>query len=106
MGKRKPNTPRSAVRSALRRLWLRSRERQSALKRDGYRCQKCGLKQSRAKGREVFVEVHHKNPIDKNWERVIDIIYEEILCSPEFLETNCKKCHAKLQDLELPEGRE
>ena len=92
MSKRQPNTPRSAVRSALRRLWLRSRERQAALKRDGYRCQKCGIKQSRAKGKEVYVEVHHKIKI-RNWERVIDMIYQELLCNPEHMETQCVKCH-------------
>ena len=100
MGKRQPNTPRSAVRSALRRLWLRSRERQSALKRDGYRCQKCGLKQSRAKGKEVFVEVHHKNKI-LDWEKAINIIYQELLCPPEFLETLCIKCHELKPILEV-----
>lgn len=92
MPKKSLNTPRSQVRSALRRLWLRSRERQSALKRDGYRCQKCGLKQSRAKGKEVYAEVHHINKI-LDWEKVIDIIYQELLCSADFLETLCVKCH-------------
>ncbi len=92
MGKRQLNTPRSQVRSALRRLWLRSRERQSALKRDDYKCQKCGIKQSRAKGKEVYVEVHHKIKI-RNWEKIIDIIYQELLINPAWLETLCVKCH-------------
>ncbi len=92
MGKRKPNTPRSAVRSALRRLWLRSRERQSALKRDGYRCQKCGLKQSKAKGREVYIEVHHADGVEF-WEEIIDLIYRSLLCHPDRLETLCSECH-------------
>lgn len=92
MGKRQLNTPRSQVRSALRRLWLRSRERQFALKRDGYRCQKCGIKQSRAKGKEVYVEVHHKRSVG-NWEEVINIIFLELLCNPENMKTLCVKCH-------------
>jgi len=94
MGKRKPNTPRSQIKSALRRLWLRSRERNFALRRDGYRCQKCGLKQSRAKGREVYVEVHHLDGVEF-WEEIINLIYQSLLCNPEKLETQCLKCHKK-----------
>lgn len=91
--KRKPTTPRSQVRSALRRLWLRSRERQAALKRDGYRCQECGIKQSKAKGREVKCEVHHLNGIE--WELIIDYIFRHILVDPKELGTLCKDCHEK-----------
>jgi predicted HNH restriction endonuclease len=94
MGKKKPETPRSKVRSALRQLWLRSRERAAALKRDSYTCKRCGVKQSRAKGREQDVQVHHLQGIG-NWEKVIDIIYEEILCHPDRLETVCPDCHEK-----------
>jgi 5-methylcytosine-specific restriction endonuclease McrA len=92
MGRRKPNTPRSQVRSALRRLWLRSRERAAALKRDNYTCQKCDAKQSRAKGREVYVEVHHTQGV-LNWEMMIDYIFRHLLCDPKWLETLCKECH-------------
>lgn len=87
-------TPRSRVKNALRQLWLRSRERQSAIKRDDYTCQRCGQKQSRAKGREFYVEVHHAAGI-ANWEAVIDAVYEHILCPPDRLETMCKECHEK-----------
>ena len=94
MGKKLLTTPRSKVRAALRQLWLRSRERQAALKRDGYTCQNCGVKQSRAKGREVYVEVHHDNiGVGINWEKVIDLIYNEILVSPSMLITMCTECH-------------
>ena len=93
MGKKLPNTPRSRVRAALRQLWLRSRERASALKRDKYCCQKCGIKQSRAKGKEVYVEVHHKELID--WEALIDLVYERLLVNPEKLTTFCPDCHKK-----------
>jgi 5-methylcytosine-specific restriction endonuclease McrA len=75
----------------LRRLWLRSRERQAALKRDGYKCQDCGAKQSRAKGREVFVEVDHLDGIE--WEQMIDYVYRHLLVDPKKLETVCKQDH-------------
>jgi 5-methylcytosine-specific restriction endonuclease McrA len=94
MGKKLPNTPRSRVRSALRQLWLRSRERAAAIKRDKYTCQKCNRKQSKAKGQEFAVQVHHKTGI-ANWEKVIDNIFEQILCNPEHLETLCEECHGE-----------
>ncbi len=91
---RKPTTPRSQVRSALRQLWLRSRERQAALKRDKYTCQECGVKQSKAKGREVKVEVHHVvETLD--WDLLLSYIYRHLLCDPRYLETLCKECHEK-----------
>ena len=93
MGQRLPNTtPRSQVRSALRQLWLRSRERRAALKRDHYTCVDCGIKQSKAKGREVKVEVDHLDGI--NWEFILDYIYRHLLVPPERLETVCKKDHS------------
>jgi len=91
MGKRLPYTPNSQIRSALRQLFLRSRERLSALKRDGYRCTKCGAKQSRAKGREVYVQVHHVDAID--WGGLIDDIRQRLLAPPMI--TLCKSCHDK-----------
>jgi hypothetical protein len=90
--RRKPATPRSQVRSALRRLWLRSRERQAALKRDKYTCVECDAKQSRAKGREVYVEVDHLDGIE--WEQTIDYIFLHLLVPPERLEVVCKEHHA------------
>ena len=90
--KRADYTPSSTIRAALRRLWLRSRERQSRLKQDGYTCQKCGAKQSRAAGREVYVEVHHKDGID-NWGELIEAVRQKLLCNVDDLETLCKNCH-------------
>lgn len=92
MGRKLSTTPRSNVRSAIRQLWLRSRERAEALKRDKYTCQRCGRKQSKTKGREVSVEVHHKKGI-KNWEALINAVYKLILVDPKYLETLCKECH-------------
>lgn len=96
MGKRLASTPRSKVREALRRLSLRSRERQAALKRDHYTCQVCGAKQSKAKGREVAVEVHHRKPV--LWDVLIDQVYEMLLCHPDDMVTLCKECHQRETD--------
>ena len=85
MAKKSPNTTNTQIRAALRKLFLRSRERAARLKADCYTCQECGVKQSRAKGREVYVEVHHKRGV-LNWQMVFDAIREGLLCDPENLE--------------------
>ena len=87
-------TTNSQIRAALRRLFLRSRERAAALKRDGYTCQDCGAKQSRAKGKEVYVQVHHKEGI-LNWEELFKAVRKHLLCNSDELETVCKECHKK-----------
>jgi 5-methylcytosine-specific restriction endonuclease McrA len=97
MGRKLLTTPRSKVRAALRQLWLRSRERAAALKRDNYTCQTCGRKQSKAKGKEFAVLVHHKEGI-ADWEAIIDLIFKALLCSPEHLETSCPECHHKVEE--------
>jgi predicted HNH restriction endonuclease len=94
MGKKLTYTPNSKIKAALRQLFLRSRERAAALKRDGYTCQKCGCKQSRARGREQKVEVHHKVGV-MNWDALYRAVREYLLCNPEFLETLCPECHKK-----------
>ena len=91
MSRKQPGTPRSRVRSALRQVWLRSRERAAALKRSGNTCECCGKKQSVAKGREVKLEVHHNNGVE--WEKAIDYIYRHLLCNPQDLTVFCKDCH-------------
>jgi predicted HNH restriction endonuclease len=85
-------TPRSRVRAAIRQLFLRSRERAAALKRESNTCQTCKRKASKAKGKEFDVQVHHIDGIG-NWESIIDMIFEEILCSPSLLEVLCLSCH-------------
>ena len=95
MGKKLPTTPRSRVRSAIRRVFLRSRERAAAIKANKHCCAHCGIKASVAKGREVKLEVHHTAGIG-NWEKVIDAIFEEILCKPELMLPLCKACHLKI----------
>jgi 5-methylcytosine-specific restriction endonuclease McrA len=92
-GRKLPHTPRSRVKNAIRQVWLRSRERAAALKREKYTCQRCGAKQSMAKGREVKVQVHHIHGID--WDGIVDLIVEKVLQTPEDLEVLCEKCHDK-----------
>lgn len=69
-----------------------------------YTCAQCGVKQSKAKGKEQKVECHHKEGIG-NWEQVIDLICTEILCPPENMEVLCPDCHSKqhLQKADLDE---
>lgn len=98
--RKKDVTPRSKVRQALRLLSLRSRERAACLKRDAYSCQVCGAKQSKAKGKELSVEVHHVN--GAKIESIIDAVYEHLLCSPDYLLTVCKYCHEKITQQEQP----
>jgi len=97
MGKKLEYTPKSKIRSALRKLFLRSRERAKALKRDKYTCKKCNRKQSKAKGKEFKVECHHKEGI-LNWDEIFNVIYKYLLCNPEYLETLCEECHSKQND--------
>jgi len=99
--KRKPITPRSKIKNALRRLWLYSRERNEALKLAGRCCAACGVKASVAKGREQKLEVHHKEGIGI-WEKVTDLIYAELLTSQEKLQVLCPECHKKIH-VELEE---
>ena len=94
MGRKKPNTPRSRVRAAIRKLWLMSRERAKSLKEHEYKCSECGVKQSAAKGREVKLQVHHDPPI--NWKGLIDLIFERILNVPQV--PLCEDCHKKAHE--------
>ena len=89
MSRRKPYTPSSQIRSALRRVFLRSRERARTLKEQNYTCQCCGAKQSKAKGREKSVEVHHVDGV--NWAGLIDLVRERLLAGE--LECLCIDCH-------------
>ena len=99
MGKKLFYTPSSQIRTALRRLWLRSRERSATLRREGYCCQECGRKQSKAKGKEFAVEVHHTYGIT-NWAEIEQAIRIWLLTGPDDLEVLCKACHAKIHSKE------
>lgn len=89
-------------------LWMRSRERQSCIRKYSNTCQEkgCGKKGSVAKGREVKIEVHHlKEP---NWERIFSVIREELLVPHDEMVTLCKECHAVItakQKEELLRGK-
>lgn len=94
MAKRLLYTPNSKIKAALRQLWLRSRERAKRLKEDKYTCCRCGKKQSRAKGKEFKVEVHHRHGVE-NWNEIYKAIRKYLLVESKDLETLCKECHKK-----------
>ena len=87
-------TPKSRIVAALRLLWLKSPERYNAIKRDSNTCQKCGVKGSASKYTPQKIEVHHKHGIT-NWDRIVEVIREELLCSVDKLECLCPECHKK-----------
>lgn len=88
-------TTRKMVEAKLRKaIWLVSRERAEAKRRDKNTCQRCGAKGSKAKGREVpDPEVHHKSPVD--FAPIVDLILDSLLCHPDNLECLCSSCHRK-----------
>ncbi len=59
-----------------------------------YTCQRCGRKQSKAKGREIAVEVHHISG-ETRMKEIEDVIRLHLLCDPDLLETVCVDCHNK-----------
>ena len=91
MGRKLPSTPRSRVTAALRSVWLRSRERAAAIKRENGCCEVCNRKQSAAKGKEVKLEIHHNNGV--KWREIVDKVYRELLVDPQHLTVLCKECH-------------
>ena len=91
MAKRQPGTPKSQIISALRMLFLRSRERAAVLKRDNSTCWTCKKKASKAKGREVSVEVHHIEPV--SFDILVELVRQELLVNPNHMMTLCKSCH-------------
>jgi predicted HNH restriction endonuclease len=99
VSKKSTNTPKSRIRQALRQLWLHSRERAAALKREKNTCQNCNRKASVAKGKEFKVEVHHKEGV-LNWDEIFAVIYKFLLCPETELEVLCKECHASLHEEE------
>lgn len=87
-------TPRNRIKGMLRQIFLKSVERAAVLKRDDYTCVDCGAKQSKKKGFECKVQVHHKKGIHI-WDELINLIYKHLLCNLDELETLCVACHNK-----------
>jgi hypothetical protein len=88
---KKPITPKSRIRSAIRKLFMTSRERAAVLKAANYSCECCGVKKSVAKGKEVKVEVHHRSGID-NWRTIIESVQAQVLNADD-MEVLCEGCH-------------
>jgi hypothetical protein len=85
-------TTNTRIRGVLRQLFLSSRERAAAMKRDKYTCQNCHRKQSKAKGKEFKVQVHHKEGV-LNWQELIEQVRKYLLCDPDLMQVVCKECH-------------
>jgi predicted HNH restriction endonuclease len=62
------------------------------MKLAGYRCQRCQKKQSTAKGRKVLIECHHIDGVTV-WDKILDLIYAELLVAPDKLVPLCRECH-------------
>jgi hypothetical protein len=91
--RKKPVTPASVITSALRIVWLRSRERAACAKRAGgagkkRKCEACG--------EAPWDEIHHTRPADMK--RIIAVIREELLPSPDKLQALCACCHKAAHD--------
>ena len=84
-----PYTPASRISHYIRLCWLRSRERHKVLKEAKYTCCQCHRKQSKAKGKKLKVEVHHKKKID--WKKIVEYVRKEVLDKPQ--EVLCVDCH-------------
>jgi hypothetical protein len=89
---RPETTPRAQIVSALRRLFLRSRERALCIQKAQYTCAECGAKQSKAKGKEVKVTIHHCSG-EIGWDAIEAVVRDELLCSPDLMVCLCKDCH-------------
>lgn len=87
-------TPKSRIVAGLRKMWLWSRERNEAMRYYDRTCQKCGVRESKAKGREQKIQVHHKDGI-LNWDEIVFEIRKNLLVSPDKLECLCPECHKK-----------
>jgi 5-methylcytosine-specific restriction endonuclease McrA len=78
--------------SRLRFLKQWNELRAIVLKRDNYSCQECFVKKT-AKNK-VKLNVHHISG-HINWEKIIDVIRQELLCSPEEMITLCYNHHMR-----------
>ena len=79
------------IKSALRRTWSRSKQRQSALKQARlsyglYSCGNCGGSHKRKE-----IEVDHIIPVGKFI--TFDLFIERLFCDTKGLKVLCKDCH-------------
>jgi len=86
-------TSNSYIMGRIRQIFLTSRERAYATKRDDYTCQKCFKRMSKRKGHEVYLDVHHVEPIGDAWKEIFKIMREKILVHPDKLQCLCRECH-------------
>lgn len=91
-------TPNNVIRSALRQLWMRSKERNQAIKNANRQCVVCSARQSAAKGREVKLNAHHTDGID--WADLIRLVRERLLMTPDAYTVVCERCHKQEHDEE------
>jgi len=83
-----------ALITAIRRVWLMSKERTGALKRakvegrgQGWKCECCGIRVNASK----LLHVHHKTPVGK-WESW-DSYITKMFCGIEGYSVLCIACH-------------
>lgn len=94
MGRRLLTTPRSRVRAMLSQIFLRSRERAAAVKRESGCCQRCkakGRPKATRNGPQVSLQVHHLD--GGGIDEIMDLIFTRLLCSPDRLKVLCAPCH-------------
>jgi 5-methylcytosine-specific restriction endonuclease McrA len=80
------------IKAALHQLFLQSVERRRALSAAGHRCELCGVKASKAQGKKVSLQVHHRSGA-VNWQALFAAVRAELLCNPAALQALCRGCH-------------
>lgn len=80
--------------SLLRQLFLKSRERSLVMKRAQHKCEICGVSD-----KDTKFQCHHKSK-EINWEKIIGVIREELLCPSDELTYICNECHMKIHHME------
>lgn len=90
----------------LSQIFLRSRERAAAVKRESGRCQSCGVKgrpKAIRNGPAVALQVHHLD--GGGIDEIMNLIYTRLLCHPSRLQVLCRACHEEIEHLGTCHGR-
>jgi predicted HNH restriction endonuclease len=95
-------TPLGQIKRAVRLCWLRSRERNQAIKDAGRACTKCGKHSSVAVGRKVVINAHHTHGID--WDGICRDIRDRVFQTPADYTVLCEDCHHELHENELKQS--